>query len=153
MVYFGDEEKNAVTLPHSIQRKHGFLGEIREISQSKKIASRKKFSLGLLNHRSEHSSTRSLMAGDTTSVWKNIELRIDLDPFGTSYQIYSMNKKDRSKNSLKPKALFKRFFMDIIPATPPNVLTSETNFYNYYLIVDAYFKNPKLYGPVIITIH
>ena len=35
--------------------------------------------------------------------------------------------------------------MDIIPATAPNVLISETNFYNYLLIVDAYSKIPKTY--------
>ena len=30
-VYFGDKEKNAVALPHSAQRKHTFLGEIKNI--------------------------------------------------------------------------------------------------------------------------
>ena len=47
------------------------------------------------------------MAGDTKNVWKNIELRIDPDPFCTSCQISSMNKNDGSKNPLKPKAPFK----------------------------------------------
>ena len=37
------------------------------------------------------------MAGDTYNVWKDIELRIDPDPFFTSCQISSMNKKARSK--------------------------------------------------------
>ena len=36
--------------------------------------------------------------------------------------------------------------MDIIPSTAPKSLTSETNFSNYILIVDAYSKIPKLYG-------
>ena len=36
-MYFGAKEKNAVTLPHSAQRKHAFLGEIREISKTKKL--------------------------------------------------------------------------------------------------------------------
>ena len=30
IVYFGAKEKNAVTLPHSAQRKHAFLGKIME---------------------------------------------------------------------------------------------------------------------------
>ena len=47
------------------------------------------------------------MAGDTENVWKDIELRIYTDPFCTSCQISSMNKKARSKNPLKPKAHFK----------------------------------------------
>ena len=41
--------------------------------------------------------------------------------------------------------------MDIIPATSPKRLTSETNYSNYILIVDAYSKIPKLYGTGIIT--
>ena len=34
IVYFGDKEKNTVTLPHSVQQEHTFLGEIK--SKSKK---------------------------------------------------------------------------------------------------------------------
>ena len=37
-------------------------------------------------------------------------------------------------------------FMEIIPATSPIFLTSETTFSNYILIVDVYSKPPKLYG-------
>ena len=44
-VYFGEKEKNAVTLPHSAQRKHAFLGEIKEISKTKKLPARKKIAL------------------------------------------------------------------------------------------------------------
>ena len=36
-------------------------------------------------------------------------------------------------------------FMDIILATTSKRLTSETNFSNCLLIVDAYSKIPKLY--------
>ena len=36
--------------------------------------------------------------------------------------------------------------MDIVPSTAPKNLTSDTNFYNYILIVDAYSNIPKLYG-------
>ena len=32
------------------------------------------------------------MARDTANVWKDIELRVDPDPFFTSCQIYSMKK-------------------------------------------------------------
>ena len=35
-VYFGAKENNAVTLPHSAQRKHAFLGKIKEMSKTKK---------------------------------------------------------------------------------------------------------------------
>ena len=55
-------------------------------------------------------------------------------------------KKSGSKNPLKPKATFKWGFMDRIPSTAPNVLTSDTILYNYLLIVDAYSNIPKLYG-------
>ena len=36
--------------------------------------------------------------------------------------------------------------MDIIPSTAPEILTSDTKFSNYLLIVDAYSKIPKLYS-------
>ena len=91
------------------------------------------------------------MDGDTANVWEDIEIRINIDPFSTSCQISSMNKKIGSKNLLKPKAPFKWVFMDIIPATAPKRFTSETTFSNYLLIVDAYSKIPKNYSMDIIT--
>ena len=42
-------------------------------------------------------------------------------------------------------------FMDIIPSTSPNVLTSKTSFSNDLLTVYAYSKTPKLYGIERIT--
>ena len=98
-----------------------------------------------------HRSTRSLIAGDTANAWEDTELKIDADPFCTSCRISSMNKKARSKLPLKPKAPFKRVFMDVIPSTSPKSLTNDTNFKNYLLIVDAYSKIPKLYGMENIT--
>ena len=62
-----------------------------------------------------------------------------------------MNKKNRAKIPLKPKSPFKVFLMDIVPSTAPKRLTSDTNFSNYLLIVDAYSKIPKLYGMEKIT--
>ena len=62
-----------------------------------------------------------------------------------------MNKKARSKNPLKPKAPFKWVFMDVIPSTASKILTSETNFSNFLLIVDVYSKIPKLNGMEKIT--
>ena len=62
-----------------------------------------------------------------------------------------MNKKARSKITLKPKAPFKWVFMDIIPSTAPKSLTSDTTFSNHLLIVDAYSKISKLYGMEKIT--
>ena len=71
-MYFGDKEKNAVTLPHIAQRNHGFLGEIKQMYKSKKIIPRKKVALELLHHRLGHISTISLMDGDTANVWQGI---------------------------------------------------------------------------------
>ena len=48
-----------------------------------------------------------------------------------------MNIKSRPKDTFKPKATFKWVFMYIIPETSPESFTSETNFPNYLLIVDA----------------
>ena len=63
-----------------------------------------------------------------------------------------MNKKARSKILLNPKAPFKWVFMDIVPSTAPQILTGDTTFSNYLLIVDAYSNIPKLYGIDKITI-
>ena len=41
--------------------------------------------------------------------------------------------------------------MNIIPSTALKSFTSDTNFSNYILIVDAYSKIPKLYGMEKIT--
>ena len=46
-------------------------------------------------------------------------------------------KKARSKNSLNPEETFKWVFMDILLAIAPNILTSDTTFSNYLLIVDS----------------
>ena len=82
---------------------------------------------------------------------EDVEIRIYPDHFCTSCQISSMNKKARSKIPLKPKSPFKWVFMDIIPSTAPENLTSDTTFSNYLLIFDAYSKIPKLYGMEKIT--
>ena len=58
-MYFGAEKKNAVTLPHSAQRKHAFLGKIMEKSKKDKLPARKKIALELLHQRLGHRSTRS----------------------------------------------------------------------------------------------
>ena len=62
-----------------------------------------------------------------------------------------MKKKAGSKNSLNPKLPFKWVFMDIIPSTEPRCLKSDTTFFSYLLIVDAYSKIQKLYGMEKIT--
>ena len=62
-----------------------------------------------------------------------------------------MNKKARYKIPLEPKAPFKWVLMDIVTSTSPKILTSDANFSNYILIVDAYSKIPKLYGLDKIT--
>ena len=104
-VYFGEKEDNAVTLPHSAMRKHAFSGKIME--KSEKNPARKKIALELLHQRLGHRYTRSLVSGDTSNVWEDVDMRIDRDSFCTSCKISSMNKKARSKIPLKPKAPFK----------------------------------------------
>ena len=61
------------------------------------------------------------------------------------------DQESRSKNPLKPKSPLRWVFIDIIPSTTPKCLTSENNFSNYILIVDAYSKITKLYGMEKIT--
>ena len=107
------KRENAITLLHIAQSKHAFLGEIKEMSNTNKLPSRKKIALELLQQRLGNRSTISLLAGDTATVWEDIELRIYPDPFCTSCLISSMNRKARSKNPMKPKSPFKWVFMDI----------------------------------------
>ena len=57
-VYFRAKEKNAVTLPHSAQRKHAFLVKIMEESKKNKVPARKKIALELLHQRLGHRYTR-----------------------------------------------------------------------------------------------
>ena len=92
-VYFGAKENNAVTLPHSAQRKHTFLGKIMEKSKKNKLPARNKIALELLHQILGHRSARSFLAGDTANVWEDVELIIYPDPFCASCQIYSMKKK------------------------------------------------------------
>ena len=73
-VYFGAEEKNAVTLPHSAQRKHTFIGKIKNMSKKNKLPARKKIALEFLHQRLGNRSTRSLLAGDTANFWEDVEL-------------------------------------------------------------------------------
>ena len=117
-----------------------FFSKTKEKAKPKKVTLRKKVALELLHHILGHKCTRSLMAGDTANVWKNVELRIDPDPFFTSCHISLINKKSSPKTPLKPKAPLKWFLMEIIPETSPKSLTSETTFSDYILIVDAYSK-------------
>ena len=66
--YLVAKDKNLVTLPHSTQSKHAFLSEIKEMSKTKKLPSRKKIALELLHQGLGHISTISLLAGDTANV-------------------------------------------------------------------------------------
>ena len=92
-MYFGAYKINVVILPHSAQRKHAFTGKIKNMSKKNKFLARKKIALELLHQRLGHRSTRSLLAGDNATVWEDVELRIDPDPFCTSCQISLMKKK------------------------------------------------------------
>ena len=62
-VYFGEDKKNTVTLPHSAQRKHAFAGKIKNMSKKNKFPARKKIALEFLHQRLGHRYTRSLLAG------------------------------------------------------------------------------------------
>ena len=44
-VYFGEEKKNAVTLPHIAQSKHEFIEKIKNMSKKNKFPARKKIAL------------------------------------------------------------------------------------------------------------
>ena len=138
-IYFGAKENNAVTLPQSAQSKHAFLGYIKVMSKNNKSPARNKIVLELLHQRLGHRYTRSLLAGDTDNVWEDIEIKIDPCSFCKSCQNSSINKKDRSGISLKPKAPFKLVFMNIVPSTAYKCLPS-------LLIFDAYSKIPKCFG-------
>ena len=105
------------------------------MESSKKNPKRSKIALELMHQRLGHRSTRSLIAGDTTNIWEDAELKIYPDPFCTPCKISSMNKKARSKLPLKPKAPSKWVFMDMIPSTAPKSLTNDTNFQNYLLLL------------------
>ena len=87
---------------HIVHSRNMHFGGGKQVLKSKKIAPRTKAALELLHHRLGHRFTISLMAGDNENVWKDFELRIDSDPFCTLCQIFSMNKKARSKNPLNP---------------------------------------------------
>ena len=50
-VYFAAKDNNAVTLPHSAQRKHAFIGKIKDMSKKNKLPARNKIALELLHQR------------------------------------------------------------------------------------------------------
>ena len=139
------KRENLVTLPHSAQRKNAFLGEIKEMSKKEKLPSKKKIALELLHQRLGHRSTTSLLDGDTNNLWEDIELIIYPDPFCTSCQISSMNKKARSKNPLKPKSPFKWVFIDIILSTSPKSLKSDITFSSYIFNCLCLLQNSKTF--------
>ena len=101
------------------------------MSKSKRIPTRYKVALELLYHRLGHRYTKSFSVGYTANVWKDIELRIDPDPFCASFQISTINEKSIFKNPLKSKSPFKWFFVGIIPETATKFFTNATNFYKY----------------------
>ena len=80
-MYFGAKEKNAVTLPHSAQRKHAFLGKIKEISKTKKLPSRKKLALetcssprrAIHSHYLVCSKNSLLIVGKGTILYKELK--------------------------------------------------------------------------------
>ena len=61
-----------------------------------------------------------------------------------------MDKKASSKNPLNPKSPFKWIY-GYNTTNRNKSLTSDANFSNYLLIIDAYSKTPKNYGMEKIT--
>ena len=138
-------------LPYRAQRKLAFFVKMKEKSKSQKQIPKRKVSFELLNQRLGYISTRSLLDGYTEKFWKDIDIRVYLDPFRTSCQISTIHQKYRLKTPMKPKTPFKWLFMEIIPAIHSKSLTKDSTFDNYLLIVDNYSKFPKLYGMENIT--
>ena len=64
----------------------------------------------------------------TASVWQDIDIRVDTDPFYTSCQISTINKNSGSNTPLNPKTPFKWLFIDIIPSISYNFSTKYTTF-------------------------
>ena len=81
MVFFSDNEQNAVKSPHSAQQKNTFLVKTKENSKSQNQIPKEKVSLELFHQRLGHIFRRSKMAGDTENVWQDIDLRVYPDPF------------------------------------------------------------------------
>ena len=121
-------------------------GKTKENSKFAKANSKSKVSLELLHQILGHRSTRSLLDEDTVNIWKEIDIKVDTEPFFTSCQISTINKNPISKTPLKPNTPLKWVFMDIIPAISSKILTKDTTFSNYLFIVDAFSKLPKVYG-------
>ena len=57
-----------VTMPHIAQREQVLWGEMKQISKTIKLPSRKKISLELLRQRLCHISTILFLAGDTANI-------------------------------------------------------------------------------------
>ena len=61
-----------MTLSHNAQRKYVFLGEIKEMSKTNKLPSKKKIALELLHQRLGHRYTISLLPGYSANVLGDI---------------------------------------------------------------------------------
>ena len=90
------------------------------------------------------------MAGYTSNVWHIIELRIDPDPFFTSFQISPMKKRLGSKIHWNQRHLSNSFY-GYYSRNRTKMFDKWNYFSNYVFIVDAYLKIPKLYGMERIT--
>ena len=66
--FFSDNEQDAVTLPHSAQKRKKIGKNKRKVKITKEIP-KKKVSLEFLHQRLGHRSTRSLLAGYVDFFW------------------------------------------------------------------------------------
>ena len=77
--------------------------KMKENPKSQKKTPKRKVSLELFHHGLGNRSTRSILDGDTENAWQDIELRVHHDSYCTLCQIYTRNKKDRSKLLINTK--------------------------------------------------
>ena len=85
-------------------------GEIKKMSTTKKLPSRKKNDLELLHQRLSHRYIIIFLAGYSANIGGDTELKIDLDPFCTSCQISSIRKRLGLKNHLNQKHPSSEFY-------------------------------------------
>ena len=96
-------------------QKHAFQVQTKEKSKPKTTIPISRTSLELHHQRLGHRPTRSIVDGDTASIWQNIEIGLDPDHLFTSRKISTINKKPISNTPVNTKTPFKWVFTDSIP--------------------------------------
>ena len=89
--FISDNEQNVVTLTQRAQKKHVCLIKTKGNPKPEKKKPRNKFSLEWLHQRLGQRFTRSILDGDTENIFRDIEIRVDPDPFCTACKISTIN--------------------------------------------------------------